>query len=310
MECNFLMGRLLAMVNLKEIGPLEEYRIWKAYNLDGDPFWGVGDFCGLDTKQVVRYGRELTDLEWDGNEIWIQDDDIKRLMEHAMAIYLSIKQQLQQEYPEMEFDLMVSVSSEELTAVIRFWAVREGYHYIDISKIALEKFKEEAVLTDRINRITIKKQAALFAETFAEYQLEFGEEADKLLTIIKNPESEDHIKVWFEDEMTMVFGRFHSHYMYEEMDELIGDIRGILSGTYAVLCVESEGRWFGSSLAVPEEIPEGSGKKLLHYLFRRQKEFRREIQKKGGEYSLTFWDPRRSYVRRIEKSGRMEEMLS
>lgn len=153
MVYNFQMERLMASRHPKDVEPDYQYQVWTAKTLDGNPFWGAGDFCGLDTEHVIRYGRELTDLEWDGNEIYVSGGDAQ---EKAFAIYRSIKMQLQEKFPETEFDLMVSVNREDRNAVVRFWAVRDGYHYVDAGCGTLDGFKEEAVLIDQINRIDIK----------------------------------------------------------------------------------------------------------------------------------------------------------
>ena len=66
---------LLASRHPKDVEPDYQYQVWTAKTLDGNPFWGAGDFCGLDTEHVIRYGRELTDLECDGNEIYVSGGD-------------------------------------------------------------------------------------------------------------------------------------------------------------------------------------------------------------------------------------------
>ena len=75
MVYNFQMERLMASRHPKDVEPDYQYQVWTAKTLDGNPFWGAGDFCGLDTEHVIRYGRELTDLEWDGNEIYVSGGD-------------------------------------------------------------------------------------------------------------------------------------------------------------------------------------------------------------------------------------------
>lgn len=304
MECNFLMERLLMGLHMNEIEPTGKPQVWMARNLDGDPFWCAGDFCGLDTSRVIRYGRELTDLEWDGNELFACGEQAP---EQAAAIYCSLKMQLQQNYPDTEFDLMMSVGSDRQSAVVRFWAVRDGYHYIDGSRENLERFKDEAVLFETVNRVQIKQEADRFIASFSNCSVEVCRRPDQIAVILKNPKAGEDLTVYFEDEMTMVFSRYHAHYPYGEERELREDIDGILSGDYAASCIESSGRWLGSGLAVPEEIPVDSRKKLLKYLFGGDRGRFREVKENGGCYSLTFWDPEQNRRYRITENGVVPE---
>lgn len=324
MECNFQMERILASVYLEDVMPDHSHQVWQGKTLDGDAFWGVDNFCGLDTAHVIRYGRELTDLEWDGNEIFVSGEDAA---EKAFAIYHSIKIQLQQRFSQTEFDLMVSVCTGEQaregngeqtregngeqteeqmaervagqTAVIRFWAVRDGYHFIEGSRECLEQFREEAVLVDRINCIDIEREAEAFAKRYRNAVLEITKKPDEVEIVVKNDSGGEDIRVYFEDEITMVFGRFHSHYTYGEEEELKDCIDGILTGAYAVSCMECQGKWMGSILGVPDEIPLGSRRKLLQYFFGKSKELQARIKEHGGKLTITFWDQGRNRVYEI-----------
>ena len=124
MICNFQMERLLASRHPEDVGPDYQYQVWTAKTVDGNPFWGAGNFCGLDTGHVIRYGRELTDLEWDGNELYVSGEDAPG---QAFAIYRSIKMQLQEKFPDTEFDLMVSGTG------IIMWMQNAG-HWMDLRK--------------------------------------------------------------------------------------------------------------------------------------------------------------------------------
>lgn len=300
MICNFQMERLLASRHPEDVEPDHQYQVWTAKTVDGNPFWGAGNFCGLDTGHVIRYGRELTDLEWDGNELYVSGEDAPG---QAFAIYRSIKMQLQEKFPDTEFDLMVSVNSEDQNAVVRFWAVRDGYHYVDAERRTLDGFKEEAVLIDQINRVDIKQQAALFMTCYKDYLLEIREQPDEIEAVLNNPSGGGDIHVWFEDEITMVFGRFHAHYAYGEEEELKSDIDRILSGGLCVACMEGQEGWLGSSLVPPDEIPLESRKKLLQYFFGRNKDACRKVKEHGGRLTLTFWDAGQNRVYEITGAG-------
>lgn len=304
MECNFMMERLLTQLHLSEIEPDGGYQVWMARSQDGDPFWGVGNFCGLDTGQVIKYGRELTGLEWDGNELSACGEQAP---EQAAAIYRSLKMQLQQKFPGTEFELMLSVAADRQMATVRFWAVRDGYHYIEGSRENLERFKDEAVLIETLNQVQIEQEADRFIETFSEYSLEVSSRPGRITVVFKNPKAGEDLTVYFEDEMTMVFSRFHAHYAYVEVGELREDTDKILSGSCAVSCIESRGRWLGSGLEIPEEIPLDSRKKLLKYLFGGNREHCREVKQNGGIYTLTFWAPEQNRRYRITENAVVQE---
>ena len=64
MEYNFEMQRILNRVYRAGVQPLCKYTIWKKKTLDGDFFYGISDFCGRNVENILVYGKELTDLEW------------------------------------------------------------------------------------------------------------------------------------------------------------------------------------------------------------------------------------------------------
>lgn len=98
MEYNFKMQRVLNRVYKAGIRPFCEYVIWKSKTLDGDYFYAIADFCGLNKENITKYGKELTDLEWDGNELFFSNDNIEELEKQVISAYLGIKKQLEETY--------------------------------------------------------------------------------------------------------------------------------------------------------------------------------------------------------------------
>lgn len=61
----FFTARYLIIVDLSYFTQV----IWQKSDQAGQPFWGVGPFCGL-AKTTPKRDCNLTALEWDGNDIY------------------------------------------------------------------------------------------------------------------------------------------------------------------------------------------------------------------------------------------------
>ena len=68
MICNTDMEQILSVITMKDISSRADYPVRRKTNQTGQPYWVVDDFCGLD-QASVEPSINLTDLEWDGNEI-------------------------------------------------------------------------------------------------------------------------------------------------------------------------------------------------------------------------------------------------
>ena len=150
------MKKIIDLIPKPEELKSEDFPIWRAENEIGEPFWGVDNFCGIDIKNTDTE-TVLTDLEWDGNEIYICDDDenIVELVKQGLAIVYSWKIQMEQEYPLTSFDIFLSldIGDDDISPSIniRFWAVRDGYHYITPCINELEKCNIAPVLMEQVN---------------------------------------------------------------------------------------------------------------------------------------------------------------
>lgn len=283
------MQRLLTRVYKKGVRKSDKYQIWEKKTLDGDSFWGIGNFCGLPTENVSCYGKELTDLEWRGNEIFLSDSNQEQLEEHAVAVYLSLKEQMENGFSDIIFDLMVSVDEKACTANIRFWAVRDNYHYVEPTHQNLSGFQQEAVLIDTVNAIHLEKYMDLLPERFKHHTLNICCHQENKEAEIQNPAGENIYITWNE-EFTMYFSAYHGHYCEQEWEELLRDVEKIIAGEYVAARIESAGRWLGSRLCEPEEIPVTSKSRLLKFLLG-NKYFYEEIRKNGAVLTITGWNP-------------------
>lgn len=302
MECNSLMERLLTKIYKKGVSPFYNYHIWKKNTLDGNVFWGIGNFCGLDTEEIIKYGKELTDLEWQGNELFFSNTERELLEEEIVAAYLALKKQMEEEFPDTIFDLVVSVERESNTGTIRFYEVRDGYHYIDPTHKNLTGFLQEAILVETVNAIHLEAYIPLLTKRLKGYPVEVHFTKEKEIQI-KNRFNEEELYIIWDEEFTMYFGNYHGHYGEERWEELLEDIEGILSGRFVTGRIESSGRWLGSILYTCEEIPVTSKDKLLKFLFGNQNDFYKEVQRNGGVFSIIAWNSKKNQSYLITENG-------
>ena len=150
MLANSSMKKILEHISIDHIKFQENYTIWKKINQNGQPYWGVGEFCGL-AVAANNGDRDLTELEWDGNEINIDDfDDILSGVVCGIGIAFAWKIQMERDYADTVFDIILSVDvgDEDVSpsVTLRFWAVREAMHYVFPSLSALQKFSQPVLM--------------------------------------------------------------------------------------------------------------------------------------------------------------------
>jgi len=297
-QWNKAMEHLLTRVYKNGVEPCIAQKIWEKKTLDGNPFWGIGNFCGISTDGIIEYGKELTDLEWRGNELFFSQEDEESLEREVVAAYLALKRQMEEEFSDWIFDLVVSVDEENHRGTIRFYSVRDGYHYIEPIQENLQKFGHEAVLIETVNKAYLEMYLPCLKERLKPYGVHMEMTGEEEISI-QADDSESCLDIFWDDEFTMYFGSFHSHYGEDEWEELLETLTGILEGRLVSARMESGGRWLGSYLLEPESIPLTSKSRLLKYLFGRQKDFYKEVSKHGGTFSITAWDERKSRTYRI-----------
>lgn len=108
------------------------------------------------TDNVKFTGEMLTQLEWDCNEIYINDsEDSICLLQIALSTVKSIKAILKTQYSLQSFDIFMSFDSGKdfdvlPSATIRFYAIRNNNYYISHDKLTLEEFVQP-ILIEHIN---------------------------------------------------------------------------------------------------------------------------------------------------------------
>lgn len=130
---NAPMKPYLAELNLEDIRPLNEVPIQRRDSAAG-PYWTAGDFCGLGKSDILP-DCDLTGLEWMGNEIRVDGpSETVKLLTRGMGIVAAWKHQMEREFSETQFDICLSIDEGDEaippSLTVRFWAVRNGEHYI------------------------------------------------------------------------------------------------------------------------------------------------------------------------------------
>lgn len=130
--------------------------IYEKVNSKGEKYYCINNFCGLDKNDYTKYaGIELTDFEWDGNEIYIcisKEEEIYPVLKVALMAVNSWKNILKYKFPSVQFDIVMSISDGiefEVTpsATLRIYAIRNEYYYVESDSI--EKFKQP-ILIERV----------------------------------------------------------------------------------------------------------------------------------------------------------------
>lgn len=131
-------------------------RILRGKNCSGEHFFYLEhNCCSVSSKTIINYtGKDLTQLEWDCNEIYINDSEAKiPLLQTGLFTVNSIKTILETKYSSQAFDVVMSFDEGEEFCVlpsvtIRFYAVRNNSTFIPHGK--LEEFNQP-VLIESVN---------------------------------------------------------------------------------------------------------------------------------------------------------------
>ncbi len=117
---------------IDDIEPDLSYPVRMMKDPFGRVFFGVGNFCGTD---MIKEDTDLSWMEWDGNEVYLDGEDRQLLFEKAIAIMKGWKDLLIKGFPEDRFVIFASYDNgecmdEEDLAVpsftLRLWKKRDG----------------------------------------------------------------------------------------------------------------------------------------------------------------------------------------
>ncbi|MEI0539121.1 hypothetical protein [Brachyspira pulli] len=154
MICNSKMQSFIKDIDISNITPKNYYSIFEKENSNNEKYWVISNETDCTLCKTVSVGKNLTEFEWDNNEIFISNSmDIKEVLNLALKMFVSLKKILEENYSYQKFDLVLSLSEKDddvaPSANIRFYAVRNGYRIIDIENI--ENYKSESILVELVN---------------------------------------------------------------------------------------------------------------------------------------------------------------
>lgn len=154
MICNSKMQSFIKDIDISNITPKNYYSIFEKENSNNEKYWVISNETDCTLCKTVSVGKNLTEFEWDNNEIFISNSmDIKEVLNLSLKMFVSLKKILEENYSYQKFDLVLSLSEKDddvaPSANIRFYAVRDGYRIIDIENI--ENYKSESILVELVN---------------------------------------------------------------------------------------------------------------------------------------------------------------
>ena len=154
MICNSKMQSFIKDIDISNIISKNYYSIFEKENSNNEKYWVISNETDCTLCKTVSVGKNLTEFEWDNNEIFISNSmDIKEVLNLALKMFVSLKKILEENYSYQKFDLVLSLSEKDddvaPSANIRFYAVRNGYRIIDIENI--ENYKSESILVELVN---------------------------------------------------------------------------------------------------------------------------------------------------------------
>ncbi len=91
MKLNLSMKALLEKYSINSIDCISQnntYPIWHKTDTVGRTYWGVDSFCGMD-KYPVGSEQDLSELEWDGNEVYLNaysDEEVAHMLKKAIGL--------------------------------------------------------------------------------------------------------------------------------------------------------------------------------------------------------------------------------
>jgi len=153
MVSNRQMKNILHEIDFNTIECDYSYPMKKMVAVEGEPYWSV---LREDIPAPYAARKQLADHEWDINEVYINDsENIKELVYNGLCIVRAWQSEMTKQWPSVQFDICLSVDYGEIeispSVTLRFWAVRNGYHYIQPVEDELELFKINPVLIECVN---------------------------------------------------------------------------------------------------------------------------------------------------------------
>lgn len=172
--------------------------------------------------------------------------------------------------------------------------------------------KESDNMKEKLNKQPLTSIYNLLNELNTKYEIHYHEEEgeytylkeDDLCITISNPYNEFPLYIdIIEDEIILEYYKWHGHYFYETIvpDNLLQDIKEILTNKKCAIIISSTKRWISSTLS----------DKFLEESYDYQDDFKRlpecfvdEIHAIGGKVELFYWNPKNTKTIYIKKEAK------
>ena len=147
-EMEKYLSQITTDYKLREPSDGKELSILQGKNCIGDPFFYLEDnCCNVSDKDTINLtGEDVTQLEWDCNEIYINNSEGRIcLLQTGLNIVKSIKDILEIKCPLQAFDIVMSFDEGDgfdvlPSVTVRFYAIRNNNTFISHDKLDLERF--------------------------------------------------------------------------------------------------------------------------------------------------------------------------
>ena len=131
-------------------------------------------------------------------------------------------------------------------------------------------------------------------------------DGDICITVRNSDENKENLYLDLDEEFTLTFGAFHSHYECSQYgyEELVTDLKGIMESKIGVASIyhhyDGKLNWLGSRMISVEEAESQTVKQIFQHTYH-TKDFRKDLEQYGGEAHYEFWDSRYDQTIKIER---------
>lgn len=151
---NSEMKRILGKIDVINDCDCNYNLIDRKFSSAAEYYYCISEGVCLKDRTVSYKNTELSDFEWDGNEIYITSSvDITSIVKEALIIMEQLKSQMINEFKETAFDIILSVDLGDneipLSSTVRFYAIRDNYHIVESN--TLEDYSQPLLIM-QINR--------------------------------------------------------------------------------------------------------------------------------------------------------------
>ena len=150
------LSKITINSELNELVDDKDLNILQGTSYNGEHFFYFeNNCCNVSCHSSINFtGEELTQLEWDCNELYINSsEDNIVLIQTGLATVKTIKANLKTRNPSQAFDIVMSFDEGENCGVypsitIRFYTIRNNTAFISHDEINLDGFNQPVLIEE------------------------------------------------------------------------------------------------------------------------------------------------------------------